>query len=330
MQVFSCHTADGIAFGQVDGLPFSAQWRPGKDTEILFEFAAAEDTRALAARLKKEKRAHLRWFAHNDADGHTLAALYQPPSDFYAKAGINNLLRGMAALQKQGDIAPPETCPLCGLAQPDACAYLSGAYRPVHAACVETRLELPEKDETIPASAGGNVFTGIWGALLGAFIGALPIFTFALNNGTIHWVLYAFIPILSGLCYRLLRGKASAAVAGVAVLAASLLAALGLELIWFWLLLSAEYGQPVPFLVSAQRYFASHTLLLTVREMLACLLALFAGYMAVTIFLRRYVQDGIIPKHVVRGAAYVRGTLSTGCGSPAGQPPEDEDTKDGP
>lgn len=328
MQELGCHAVDGTAFGEKEGLPFSAQWREsGMETELLFHFAAAADTRALVARLKKEKQPHLRWFAENGEEGHALVALYRPPSDFYAKSGIYNLLHQVAALQAEGALAPPENCPLCGLAGCDACACLAEVYRPVHAACVNTRLTLPEKDEKVPETGGGHILTGILGALLGAFIAALPIWTFALNDGTVHWVLYAFIPLLSGLCYRMMRGRASSGWAGISVLLASLLAAMVLELIWFWVLLSNEYGQTIPFFITVQRYFASHSLGSTLRDMLSCLLALFAGYLATTVFLRRYVQDGVVPRHTVRGAAYVRSTLRPRGQSGPDAKPADEPTQ---
>ena len=321
MQEFGCHSKGGIALGEKDGLPYSAVLQHGADgDEILLRFAVDSGARALASRLKKEELANVRWFAENGKDGQALVALFTPPSEFYVKSGLHHLLHTLSQLKKEGGITPPAVCPLCGLGGCDSNAYLDDDYRPVHAACVKTRLKLPEDDQVIPARAGGNIFTGILGAFLGAVIASLPIFTFALNDGVLHWVLYAFIPILSALCYRLLRGRASSTWAGLLVLASSLLCAFVLELLWFWVLLSAQYQQTVAFAISLQRYFASHSFALTVREMLTCLLALLAGYMAASVLLRRYVQDGGVPRQVVRGAAFTRSTLV-----PLGWVPEKQD-----
>ena len=310
MQELGCHTRDGIALGQWEGLPFSAQLaRHGPPAQLVLRFVAAEKTRPLAARLNREKMAHTRWFAEDAKAACALVAVYAPPSDFYTKSGLYLLLGRVANLHKTGALCLPQQCPICHLGQCDAHAFLDEGYRPVHAACVQGRLALPQQDETVPARAGGHVLTGVLGALLGAFVGALPIWSFALSQGTIHWVLYAFIPILSGLCFRLLRGRASLAVAGVSVLASSLLAAFLLEQVWFWLVLSSTYSRSVPFMLSLQQYFATHTLVLAVQQMFTCLLALLAGYGAVTIFLRRYVQDGMVPARIIRGGDFVRDTM---------------------
>ncbi len=312
MAELGARAVNGTACGQRGAVYYSAALdKSGSAPQMLFRFAASAPAGALARRLNREKEPHLHWLAEAGEDGPVLLALSAPPSDFYAKSGVVKLLGMVEALVRAGELAAPAACPLCGLGGTDAHAVLRGAYRPVHAACVQTRLGLPDKDSVIPAHAGGRVPTGILGAVLGAFVGALPIFTLAMNQGKLHWALYAFIPILSGLCYRLLRGKAAPLVAALSVLIASIAAAFVLELIWFWLVQCASYGLVIPFGISLGQYFASHNLFSTVREMLTCLLALFAGYMAVTIFLRRYVNEGRHPAQTLRGGDYVRATLAS-------------------
>lgn len=309
METFGAKTSGDLAFGATEGFPYSVQLiERGEPPQLLFQFVLNGNTRKLAAGLKKKQLPFTRWFAGPAKGGHLLAAVLTPPSEFYLKASITDLLAAATTAGAAAGLAPPQSCPLCHLPGCDAYAFLDEGYRPTHTACLGTRLALPQQDTRTKKTVRGHVLTGILGALLGAFIGALPIWAMALSKSTLYWALYVFIPILSGLCYRLCRGKANLNVAGLSVLLSSLLLAFALEQVWYWLLLSARYGINIPFSISISQYLKTHTLLITLREMLMCLVALLVGFVATTVFLRRYAAEGQVPPRILRGAGFIRAT----------------------
>jgi hypothetical protein len=307
MRSLDAKVLGGSALGVAEGFPYSADLlERGDPARLVFRFLLGESTRRLAAALNRQRVPFTHWYAGRAGEETLLEGVLTPPSEFYLKAGVSGLLTAAAAACRGAGLAPPAVCPLCRLSGCDACALLQGGNRPVHTACLNARLTLPEEDTQTPKTVRGRILTGIPGALLGAFMGALPIWALALSKGTLYWALYAFIPLLSGLCYRLCRGRASINLAAGAVLSASLLAAFALEQVWYWLLLTGRYGVNVPFSVSASLYFKAHTLSTALSEMLLCLVALLLGFVAAAVFLRRYAAGGQIPPRTVRGAKYIR------------------------
>ncbi len=294
-----------MAFGVQAGLPYSAELEAGGES-LTFRFAAGAGAAGAAKALNALGQDYVRWHARPLEGGGLLEAEFSPPSDFYTRNGAFTLLKNAEAQMAAAGLAPPENCPLCGLPACDSYAFIQPAYRPVHSGCLATRLDLPEQDITPPRRAYGHIATGILGALFGAFVAALPIWSLALTRERVYFALYAFIPLLSALLYRTFRGRASSNLAGLAVLASSLLAAMALELVWYWLVLSDAYGVNLPFWESAGVYFQTHTLLKSLREMLSCLAALLVGFVASTIFLRRYARERAAPQRPLRGAAFVR------------------------
>lgn len=321
MEYYHCKCVQGVVLGSFKGWPFSARLLQDTDApEVLVRFLSPPKTKELAHKLNREKQPHIRWYAEvSDKNEPVLDAVARMPSDFYVKATIHTILNVAVKNFEEMGLAPPDVCSLCGLPHCDCMGYLYGAFRPLHQGCLDTRLQLPPEDRVLPERISGHVLTGVLGALLGALVAALPIWSLALTNGRIHWALYAFIPLLSGLCYRLFRGKAIHNVASLAVLLSSLAATMLLELVWYWLVLTTTYGTNIPFWQSVQHYFAYHTLFSSLREMLFCLLALFVGFMAVNVFLRRYAENGHQPRQVIRGADYTRSTVCPLCESPVSQ-----------
>ena len=330
MQGFGFTAHGRTAFGATGGYPCTVEKLSDFNRgDLAVRFALGAPARAVATGLRKEKLDHVKWYALPDGAGSILVAVYAPPSDFFARAGIHTILTTATRALKDAGVQPSENCPLCGLAACDGYACLEGEWRPVHLACLKTRLELPDEDHTPPRKTSGHVLTGIAGALVGALFGALPIWALALSRDTLYWALYAFIPILSGLAYRTARGKASTNVAGIAVLCPSLLAALVLEQVYFQLWLSHQQQANIPFSVSVPYYIATHSFASSVREMLFCLLALVVGYLATMAMLRRYSQGGINPGRVVRGTKFIRSTAMPIRPLPMpGQPDELDDAAD--
>lgn len=321
MQKYGCIGKGSLVFGVTHGRPFTGQLYQPQSLEMLFTFVADGSVKPALAALRRQKLPNLRWFAEQDPAGGVLVALYTPQSDFYAKAGIHTLLSAATTALDDAGLGVPESCPFCSLGQCDSYAYLEEAYRPVHGACLQSRLDLPNEDTHLPATVRGRVLNGFAGAFLGALIAALPIFAYAMSSGRIYWALYAFIPLLSGLVYRLFRGKANSNLASLTVLASSLLMAFSLELVWNWLVLTNTYNLAIPFIDSVQEYFRSHTFFTSLREMLFCLLALTVGFVAITVFLRRYEAEGYEPAKVIRGGAYVRGSAMPIPSSKEQEPP---------
>ncbi len=308
MQAQGCHTNKRMAFGVKGGFPYSVemQYVDEPNAELVFRFFVNGSTHTAAAKLNKQKLANLHWFSDSASGGGTLECVLSVSSEFYLRAGLYDVLHSAPATLTGLNLAPPQACPLCGLENCDTYADLEGGFRATHAECLSSRLSLPEQDSEPTKRVRGNVLTGILGALFGALVASAPIFAMAMNNGTIYWALYAFIPIASGFLYRTFRGKANINIAGLSVLFSSLLFAFILEMIWYWMVLSATFDVNIPFYSSIQTYFATHTLVLTLQEMMFCLAALLAGFLGISIMLRRYANSSLETVAPTRGAAYVR------------------------
>ncbi|MDL2293710.1 hypothetical protein LJC60_03665 [Ruminococcaceae bacterium OttesenSCG-928-D13] len=318
-----------MAFGAQNGCPFTVEkLDSGDSSQFAVRFAVNGSCKAAAKNLNAQKTTGLRWHGEGDInEGGVLVAIFSPSTDFYARAGFHTLLGAAAAELAAQGLAAPTACPLCGLPGCDSYAYLDGEWRGAHKACLDTRLEVPEMDFTPPRKTRGHLATGMLGALAGAFIGGVLIWTIAMSSGSISWALYAFVPILSGLMYRTCRGKANANLAGLCVLLASLLVTLALEQVWYQVVLSAEVGRNVPFVLSVPTYFRTHSFFSAIKEMLTCLLALLAGFVAVSIFLRRYAGEGLNPVETIRGSRFIRRTAvpirPDGAENAADDPPQD-------
>lgn len=309
MQGFGANVEARNAYGVYGGLPYSAEALPDAPSpKIVFFFILHGAGRIRASVLKTHRHKYIRWF-QNPLDNECLLTVFiTVPSEFYLKSTISDVFRLTGQIAAEAGLTAPNTCPLCNMQNCDTYALLNGSFRLTHATCLNTRLTLPENDVTTKATVKGRVITGILGSLLGAFIGALPIWALALSRGRLYWALYVFIPILSGLCYRLCRGKANANIAGISVLFSSLLSAFALEQVWYWMLLMVKFPGNWSFLVSIPRYFITHTLGSTISEMILNLLALLVGFIATTVFLRRYAAEGNVPPRTIRGTAYIRKT----------------------
>ncbi len=311
MAEFGAHAVDNVAFAEAADYPYSAELtQPGDSPQLQFRFVVDGSAKPAAAALKEKDVAFCEWFAEKGAAGFSLVCLFSPPSDFYAKSGIHTLLKAAEAAMRTASLRPPENCPLCGLARCDVNAMLDGGYRKSHAACLASRLTLPQEDERPEKRPRGYIASGIAGALVGALIGALPNWAGALSAGRINAPMYVFIPLLAALCYRLFRGRASSLVSGISVLASSLLAAFSLEQVWYWLVVSGLAGRNVSFAESVVLYFRSHTLISTLGEMLMPLIFLIVGYVVGTLILRRYNHSGEETPPVIRGAAFVRASAA--------------------
>ena len=131
---------------------------------------------------------------------------------FHKNAAFDDLLReilsSVTAELRALDIAPANTCAVCGREHPDSLS-LMGTYQPVHAACVRTEKTAPV--QTPVPEQKKNYLTGILGALIGMLIGLIPSLLSLQLFDRIYSVLYIFVPLLSLLGYRRFHGKLGAA-----------------------------------------------------------------------------------------------------------------------
>lgn len=302
------HVVDNVALGALHGYPYSITLETAGATPLLVLRFALEDgpAKAVVAKLKAAKASHIRWFT----DGDILAAAIQPPTDFFAQADIHTALHsGTKALKEEGQ-TPPLLCPLCGLPHCDSYAFWDEANRPVHTACIENRVTLPPKDETYTPTPKGSYVLGAIGALIGAFIGALPNIVQATNKGKLSAILYAFIPLFSGLVYRLLRGKQNNTFASLSVLISSVLVVLALEQVGFHAYIESLWNIPVTYEYSIRQYFITNNFATAVKRMLPSLLLLVVGLFPTARLVRGYADVHRIDAQVIRGGDFVRSSVN--------------------
>lgn len=320
MQQSGRQAVDNVAFGVLDGIGYSVELEGFKNPSVFrIRFVLAESAVSLLAELREHPVEHIKW----RAAGTVLEGMAAPPDDFYAKATLHSALSAVQKAASEVGALPPGECPLCGKGGCNVYAWLQEGYRPAHGACLQTRLHLPEADSKTPQRARGNVATGVLGALVGALVGALPVWTWVMSRGTVNAIFYAFITVFSALLYRLFRGSARRNLAGGIVAGVSLLTALALEQLWFWMSLPGILGYVPSIVESFRLYWEGHTLASSVREMFFCLLFLIAGFFPASILLRWYVGVPKVQRGVIRGAAFVRASAA-----PAQRPQKQGDEAD--
>lgn len=296
---------EDMAFGTAGGYPFSLRFDGEGGTEFTLRFAVNGPVRPAVKALGEKPIAQINWYGGGKNDD-VLIGVSDMPSDFYAKATLHTMMdKGPKALREAG-LKPGETCPLCGLPGPDRTAWMQDGARPVHAACLEARLELPEEDSVTPIKIRGHWLTGILGALLGGYIGALPNWATALSKGAVSAVLYAFIPIVGALMYRLLRGKAKLVPSGIILLLSSLFVAFSMEPVWYWVVITDRLGFGVTLVETTNLLMASQSLGNMLSGMVTSLIFTVAGFFPAVVLLRAYAQNGLTGGKPVRGARFVR------------------------
>ena len=311
MNSFHCKTVKNTAFGAVGNYPYSAElYNADTPSSITVRFILSGTLTNLTSWLHKNPIEYIKFYSEQTADGATvLVGEVSPPTDFYLKSTLHSLFHLAKHKFAEFDVTPPAECPLCHTSNCDAYAFLEESYRPTHAACVKNRLQLPLKDETLPSVVTGRYVTGVLGALLGAFIGILPLVAQVIAQGKLTTPLYAFVPILSTLLFRLLRGKANRTFAALCVLLSSFAAVYVMEIFLYWVVLSSGAGHLIGFWESALLYFSSHSIQQTARDMFFTLLFTLVGFFPSTVILRRYAAGGTIGGKTIRGADFVNQSL---------------------
>ncbi len=301
------HTVDTVAVGFYKTWPCSVEWTDG---QISLRVPMLQAGKPCVKELKAKKLQYIQWYIEQDVEQTKAAVLIAdvtPPSDFYSKSTLLTAMQeAVKCLEKAGQI-PTKTCLLCGGENCDGGAYVKEECRPVHYRClVDEILKLQKTDTHIPAKVKGMVWSGFLGALLGAAIAALPNWAQALSDGTVNQILYMFLPFMASLLYRLFRGKAHLLVAGITVIVASMLVAFGLELIWFWVVATAQAGYNITLMETTTVYFELYSARTIFLDMAPSLLFLMLGFFPSSILLRRYVYANTVTEKLERGGMFVK------------------------
>ncbi len=305
MEELGYHVVDTVAASIAKEWPFSVQ---NTDAGLELRIVTCKEAKQCVKELKSKGHAHIAWRTEKDelqSTGYVLVASMSPPSNFYVKSTLHTALMDSIAVLTEHNYLPPKVCPLCEQASCDCWAHVEDECRPVHLRCLKDRLDLPQDDKKIVKKTYGTYWSGVLGALIGAAVAALPNWAQALSDGSVNQVLYLFLPFMAALLYRLFRGKANLVVAGITVLAASLLVAFGLELIWFWVTATNEAGYNISLAETTALYFEIYSWRLTFQNMAFSLLFLILGFFASSILLRRYVNARMVSEQVIRGSKFV-------------------------
>lgn len=188
-------------------------------------------------------------------------------------------LNAIAEALRNRDVAPANTCAVCGRAHPDSLCLIGG-YQPVHAACVDTMTETT-KQAAEENERKGSYLTGFIGGVLGVLVGLVPSLLSILLFDRIYTALFALVPLCAMWGYRKLNGKRSSA-SIVIIILLSLAGVVLLEFLAVTISFKQELGMT---LLPAMRFtlnylFSSVGLGVMLQESLAELL-----FMAIGIFI---------------------------------------------
>ncbi len=306
MQELGFHPVDTVAMGVYKEWPLTIRL---KENQLELRIAVPTQAKACLKKLKEKELEHITWSFEKDTEpqmGYVLVADMQMPSDFYVKSTVHTALSAVVLCLEQGNYTPQTTCALCTGASCEGWAYVNEECRAVHRHCLSNKLSLPEQDVTIKQKTYGSYWRGILGALLGATLAALPNWAQALSDASLNQILYIFLPFMAVLLYRLFRGKANLAVAGISVLLASFLVTFGMELIWFWVVATEQAGRNISFAETTSLYFELYTMRLGFINMAPSLFFMIVGFFPSAILLRRYVSANTVSEQLVRGSKFVK------------------------
>lgn len=189
--------ADSHGFGVVNGYPVSVTWVNKRLVQL--QLAAAKEQ---WKEHKKELNSAFKGKGNVSfgADSIYISLKLNDSDDL-----LNRLKDAVNCVKNLG-IRDDNTCPICKMSGCDTAAFLNGAYRTTHSACLDTMLT-DKKAKFEDNTHNGNYITGIIGAILGMLIGTIPSFFTIVWMNTIYALLFALIPLFAYHGYRLLRGK---------------------------------------------------------------------------------------------------------------------------
>jgi hypothetical protein len=121
---------------------------------------------------------------------------------------VKNAIEKVTMLLKEENYLPFDTCFVCKQAQEEELEYkLYGQYHiPLHESCASSFVETVTKTIEAKDAKTGNLPLSIFLAVIGAFIGLIPIIIALFVLESYFAILYALIPLASFLGYKL--GKA--------------------------------------------------------------------------------------------------------------------------
>lgn len=161
-----------------------------------------------------------------------------------APATLASYMNAYTAALRENGVAPADTCAITGASRPDSlCLVRTGnfdSYQPVSAAAVR-RLSDKAREAVEENQLNGSYGLGVVGALLGMLVGLIPNLLTIVFTERIFGLLFALVPILSMLGYKLFRGKMSKGAMAIVILL-SLLGVPVMEFTYLVIYLIREYG----------------------------------------------------------------------------------------
>lgn len=210
----SCRIVKNNAFGVCQGYPFAVSLHKGMQSllDVSFWFGAKAPGKVF-----RELRRAMKPFkasAMHPAPNRLGFMLSCRGEDTEQK--FDDALAAAVAVFAAAGLSAPVQCPICHRAGCDTLAVVGGGYVPVHRACLDAALAR-QAESAQRSLTGGNYFTGVLGALLGAMVGALPSLLTIWFLSRAFGLLFALIPIGAYQGYKLCRGRLNRAATAVAV-----------------------------------------------------------------------------------------------------------------
>jgi hypothetical protein len=131
---------------------------------------------------------------------------------------FDNVLSKTTDLLRNHGLSSASQCPICGTQNCDILLNWKGFYRPAHQSCVQSTLSTGVETARNKIQ-NGSYLTGILGALVGSFLGAIPSFLSIWFGNQIVAFLFALIPLGAYFGYKLAHGKMNHLVTVITIVA---------------------------------------------------------------------------------------------------------------
>lgn len=173
------------------------------------------------------------------------------------EAALDAVLFATVGLLRNNGLSSVSQCPVCGGQNCDILLNWKGFYRPAHQSCVEPVLAAGVETAQHKIE-NGSYLTGILGALVGSFLGAIPSFLSIWFGNRVFALLFALIPLGAYFGYKLAHGKMNRLVTVVTIVV-SFIQLFALEQLIFYFALVDAYGIYPSIFASVAFYFQLYT-----------------------------------------------------------------------
>ena len=179
------------------------------------------------------------------------------PKAWATAVAFDAVLFKTVELLRSNGLGSVSQCPLCGGQNCDVLLNWKGFYRPAHQSCVEPALSAGVETAQNKIEHG-SYFTGILGALVGSFLGAIPSFLSIWFGNRVFAMLFALIPLGAYLGYKLAHGKMNRLVTVITIVV-SFVQLFVLEQVIFYFAIVDAYGIYPNIFATAAFYFQIYT-----------------------------------------------------------------------